>query len=184
VTAAERTCGDSSGHLSGIALETEPCALGSEEPVGSVRLNAMNGTVVARAATLIAVDVADNKLEKAKLFWATHTINSTTTDPAAEVQRITERGAVGAFDPVGIPAVTQEVVGIARPGEGLCWAALLDPTATVPMQRIGLIGKQMCIPGRRHGLYNAQARHPASRKPVPAGPLPTRRAHLEGNRCG
>ncbi|WP_164479586.1 zinc-binding dehydrogenase [Microbacterium sp. Y-01] len=101
----------------------------------------MDGAVVAGAATLIAVDVADNKLEKAKLFWATHTINSTITDPVAEVQRITGRGAVGAFDLVGIPAVTQEVVDIARPGEGLCCTGILDPTATVPI----LIGAGKCF---------------------------------------
>ncbi len=46
-------------------------------------LNAMNGAVIAGAATIIAVDVADNKLETAKLFCATHTINSTTTDPGS-----------------------------------------------------------------------------------------------------
>lgn len=44
-----------------------------------------------------------NKLEKAKLFCATHTINSTTTDPGVvEVHRITERGADGAFNFVRI----------------------------------------------------------------------------------
>ncbi|WP_179430616.1 zinc-binding dehydrogenase [Microbacterium pseudoresistens] len=63
----------------------------------------MNRAVIAGAATIIAVDVADNKLEKAKLFCATHTINSTTTDPGVvEVHRITERGADGAFNFVRI----------------------------------------------------------------------------------
>jgi S-(hydroxymethyl)glutathione dehydrogenase / alcohol dehydrogenase len=114
---------------------------------GGVGLNAINGAVVAGATKIIAVDVADEKLEKAKLFGATHTINSTAVDPIAEVLRITGRGADAAFDFVGIPAVTQQGLEMVRPGGGLYCIGIIDPTATVPLLTIGLIGAQKRIQG-------------------------------------
>ena len=114
---------------------------------GGVGLNAINGALVAGASTIIAVDVADDKLEKAKKFGATHTINSTKVDPVAEVLRITGRGADSAFDFVGIPAVTAQGLDMVRPGGGLYLIGILDPTATVPLLTIGLIGAQKRIQG-------------------------------------
>jgi S-(hydroxymethyl)glutathione dehydrogenase/alcohol dehydrogenase len=43
--------------------------------VGGVGLNAIQGAAIAGANPVIAVDILDNKLEVAKLFGATHTIN-------------------------------------------------------------------------------------------------------------
>ena len=114
---------------------------------GGVGLNAINGAVVAGASTIIAVDVADEKLEKAKRFGATHTINSTKVDPVAEVQRITGGGADSAFDFVGIPAVTQQGLEMVRAGGGLYCIGIIDPAATVPLLTIGLIGQQKRIQG-------------------------------------
>ncbi|MDO7882523.1 MULTISPECIES: Zn-dependent alcohol dehydrogenase [Microbacteriaceae] len=114
---------------------------------GGVGLNAINGALVAGASTIIAVDVADDKLAKARRFGATHTINSTKTDAVAEVMAITGRGADAAFDFVGIPAVTQSGLDMIRPGGGLYLIGILDPSATLPLLTIGLIGTQKRIQG-------------------------------------
>lgn len=114
---------------------------------GGVGLNAINGALVAGATTIIAVDVADDKLAKAKRFGATHTINSTKADAVAEVLAITGRGANAAFDFVGIPAVTQSGLDMIRPGGGLYLIGILDPTATLPLVTIGLIATQKRIQG-------------------------------------
>jgi len=42
---------------------------------GGVGLNAITGAVVAGATTIVAVDIADDKLEKARSFGATHVVN-------------------------------------------------------------------------------------------------------------
>jgi len=91
--------------------------------------------------------VADDKLEKARRFGATHTVNSTKTDAVAEVMRITGRGADAAFDFVGIPAVTASGLEMVRPGGGLYLIGILDPAATMPLLTIGLIGTQKRIQG-------------------------------------
>ena len=114
---------------------------------GGVGLNAINGAIVAGASKIIAVDVADDKLEKARRFGATHTVNSTKTDAVAEVMRITGRGADAAFDFVGIPAVTASGLEMVRPGGGLYLIGILDPAATMPLLTIGLIGTQKRIQG-------------------------------------
>lgn len=123
---------------------------------GGVGLNAINGAVVAGAATIIAVDVADDKLEKARRFGATHTVNSTVVDPVAEVLRITGRGADAAFDFVGVPAVTQQGLDMIRPGGGLYCIGILDPGATFPLLTIGLIGAQKRIQGVYMGSTTPQ----------------------------
>jgi len=62
---------------------------------GGVGLNAIQGAVFAGAYPVIAVDVRDSKLETAKVFGATHTVNSKTEkDPIKKVQELTYgRGA-------------------------------------------------------------------------------------------
>jgi len=114
---------------------------------GGVGLNAINGAVIAGATKIIAVDVADDKLEKARRFGATHTINSTKVDAVAEVIAITGRGADAAFDFVGIPAVTQSGLEMIRPGGGLYLIGIIDPTAVIPLSTLNLIATQKRIQG-------------------------------------
>jgi S-(hydroxymethyl)glutathione dehydrogenase/alcohol dehydrogenase len=114
---------------------------------GGVGLNAINGALVAGATTIIAVDVADDKLEKARRFGATHAVNSATSDAVAEVLAITGRGADAAFDFVGLPAVTKSGLDMIRPGGGLYLVGILDPTAVLPLVTIDLIAGQKRIEG-------------------------------------
>jgi len=68
-------------------------------------------------ATLIMVDVDDNRLAVAKTLGATHTINSQTVDAVAEVMRLTEnRGADVAIEAVGIPATFDLCAAVIAPG--------------------------------------------------------------------
>lgn len=114
---------------------------------GGVGLNAISGAVVAGASKVIAVDIAPGKLERARAFGATHTIDSTQVDPVAEVLRITGRGADAAFDFVGVPAATQQGLDMVRPGGGLYCIGINDPAATIPLPLIGLIGNQKRVQG-------------------------------------
>lgn len=70
---------------------------------GGVGLNAIQGAAISGANPVIAVDILDNKLEAAKTFGATHTINSATEEDAVEkAKELTwGRGADYAFITVG-----------------------------------------------------------------------------------
>jgi S-(hydroxymethyl)mycothiol dehydrogenase len=62
------------------------------------------GARLAGASTIIAVDVDDQKLEWAKDFGATHTINSRNTDAVEGIQELTNgNGANVVIDAVGRP---------------------------------------------------------------------------------
>jgi S-(hydroxymethyl)glutathione dehydrogenase/alcohol dehydrogenase len=94
----------------GAVVNTAKVALGSSVVVfgaGGVGLNVIQGAVVAGASSIVAVDLLDGKLETAKRFGATHTLNPTRDDVVAEVRSLTGgRGADYAFDAAGaIPAI-------------------------------------------------------------------------------
>jgi S-(hydroxymethyl)glutathione dehydrogenase/alcohol dehydrogenase len=69
---------------------------------GGVGLNAVQGAMLSGASKIIAADILDNKLEMAKTFGATHTINTKTNEDA--VKKVKEMaGGLGvdyAFDAV------------------------------------------------------------------------------------
>lgn len=71
---------------------------------GGVGDAAIAGSAIAGASKIIAVDIDDRKLELAKKFGATHTVNSANVDPVEGIQELT--GGFGAdvvIDAVGRP---------------------------------------------------------------------------------
>ena len=72
---------------------------------GGVGLNSIQGAAIAGAATIIAIDLDDGKLEAARTFGATDAINPTRTDAAATVKTLTGgRGVDVVFVTVGAKA--------------------------------------------------------------------------------
>jgi S-(hydroxymethyl)mycothiol dehydrogenase len=95
---------------------------------GGVGDAAIAGAVLAGATTVIGVDVDDRKLEWARQFGATHTVNSRETDPVAAIQALTGGFGVDvAIEAVGLPKVYEQafyardlagtvvLVGVPRP---------------------------------------------------------------------
>jgi len=90
----------------GAAINTARVQPGSSVAVfgcGGVGLNCVQGAAIAGAEMIIAVDMLDNKLEMARTFGATHTVNASREDA---VQRIVElSGGLGvhyAFEAIGL----------------------------------------------------------------------------------
>lgn len=81
---------------------------------GGVGLSVIQGAKLQHARQIIAVDVNPTKLEWARNFGATHTVNAAESDPVAEVRRLTEDGWDGgvefAFEATGIPVCTEQAV--------------------------------------------------------------------------
>ena len=76
---------------------------------GGVGLNAIQGAAFVGAYPVIAVDVADNKLEAARAFGATHTVNGMKEDAIKSVKQLTSGiGAQYVFVTVGsVSAIRQ-----------------------------------------------------------------------------
>jgi S-(hydroxymethyl)glutathione dehydrogenase/alcohol dehydrogenase len=70
---------------------------------GGVGLNCVQGARIAGATTIIAVDLLENKLELAREFGATHTINASREDPVPRIIDLTGGlGAHYAFEAIGV----------------------------------------------------------------------------------
>ena len=90
----------------GAAINTAKVRPGSTVAVfgsGGVGLNCIQGAAIAGADVIIAVDILDNKLERAKSFGATHTVNSSKEDAVASIKEITGgAGSHYAFEAIGL----------------------------------------------------------------------------------
>ena len=76
---------------------------------GGVGDAAIAGARLAGATTIVAVDLDDRKLDWAKGFGATHTVNAGTTDPVQAVRAATDGfGADVCIEAVGHPAVLEQ----------------------------------------------------------------------------
>jgi S-(hydroxymethyl)mycothiol dehydrogenase len=91
----------------GAAINTGAVTRGDSVAVigcGGVGNAAVLGARLAGARTNIAVDVDDRKLEWAKGFGATHTVNSRSADPVEAIQGLTDgNGADVVIEAVGRP---------------------------------------------------------------------------------
>jgi Zn-dependent alcohol dehydrogenase len=84
--------------------------------VGGVGLSAIAAAAIAGAGPVIAVDLADRKLQFAREFGATHGINATDTDPVSEIWKISPGGVDYALDAVGAPTTALQILGAVRQG--------------------------------------------------------------------
>ena len=106
---------------------------------GGVGDAAIAGAALAGATTIVAVDIDDRKLEWARRFGATHTVNSRKEDPVEAVRTAT--GGFGAdvcIEAVGHPEVLRQAfyardlagtvvqVGVPRPDMGLPEIPMID----------------------------------------------------------
>ncbi len=82
---------------------------------GGVGLNSVQGAALCGAQRIIALDISDAKLEAAKGFGATHTINPAKEDPREAVRALTNgRGADYVFVTVGSTKAIEQAFGLLR----------------------------------------------------------------------
>jgi S-(hydroxymethyl)glutathione dehydrogenase / alcohol dehydrogenase len=78
--------------------------------LGGVGLNVVQGARIAGAVTIIGVDLLDHRLEAARRFGATHTINARHDDPVAAIRDLTDGGVDYAFEVIGRAATVRQAV--------------------------------------------------------------------------
>ena len=124
---------------------------------GGVGLNSVQGAVTCGANPIIAVDILDSKLDRAKQFGATHGVNAKKTDSVAAVKELTGRGADYVFVTVGSAAALQQGYAmLARQGCAVM-VGITPPTdamVTIPASELALTEKT--ITGGYMGEINLQ----------------------------
>ena len=88
-------------------------------------------------ATLIMVDIDDNRLAVAKRFGATHSVNSSAGDAARQVMGLTSgRGVDTAIEAVGIPATFGLCQDIVAPGGTIANVGVHGVKADLHLERL------------------------------------------------
>jgi Zn-dependent alcohol dehydrogenase len=110
------------GVLTGFGAVTNTAAIepGSQIAVvgcGGVGINSIQGAVHCEASRIIALDLLDEKLELARQFGATHTVNSTDQNAAQQVIDLSEgRGVDYLFVTVGAKSAIERSLGMLARG--------------------------------------------------------------------
>jgi len=60
----------------------------------------IQGARIAGARQIIAVDVLDSKLDTARRFGATHTVNASKVDPVKEIKQLSDGGVDYSFEAI------------------------------------------------------------------------------------
>ena len=84
--------------------------------VGGVGLSAIAAAAVVGADPIIAVDLAEEKLEFARKFGATIGVNAREVDPVEKVRELTDGGVDFAFDCIGVKVTMEQILPAVKPG--------------------------------------------------------------------
>ena len=98
---------------------------------GGVGLNTIQGAVLAGARTVIALDLAESKLEAALDFGATHALPADADDLPKRIRALTGAGADYAFVTVGAPSAYARAPDYLAPGGALVMVGMPPTGAEV-----------------------------------------------------
>ena len=89
--------------------------------LGGIGLSALMATMLFECSKVIAVDVSEHKLELARSFGATHTVNAAQADVVAEIRKLTgSAGVEFAVEASGQVGVIEQAFESLRRGGGVC----------------------------------------------------------------
>ncbi|MGI9234381.1 MAG: zinc-binding dehydrogenase, partial [Woeseiaceae bacterium] len=119
---------------------------------GGVGVNVVQGAVLAGAQMIVAVDRHASRLEDAKLFGATHTVNASDSDPVDAIRGLTNgRGVDYAFEAVGLSVTIQQAYNCLAK-RGVAMAVGIAPTTTeVTISPVGLVYEERVLTGSLYG---------------------------------
>ena len=109
---------------------------------GGVGDAAIVGARLAGAATVIAVDLDTRKLEWAREFGATHTVDAGREDPVEAIRALTDgNGADVCIEAVGQPEVMQQAFFARDLAGTLVQVGVPDPSMTIELPMIEFFGR-------------------------------------------
>jgi S-(hydroxymethyl)glutathione dehydrogenase / alcohol dehydrogenase len=110
-------CGVTTGV--GAVLNTARVEAGATVAVygaGGVGLAVIQGARIAGAGMIIAVDVFEQKLAKARELGATHTVDASKGDPVKAIRELTNGGVEYSFEAIGLKKAAEQAFECIRPG--------------------------------------------------------------------
>ena len=131
----------------GAVTNTAKVRLGSSVAVfgcGGVGLNVIQGSCLAGATRIIAVDTLDNKLAMAKEFGATDVVNASREDALARIRELVPGGVDYAFEVIGIPEVVAQAFEAANKGGTVVMVGMPPVAASLTIARRAFSWARRC----------------------------------------
>ena len=148
----------------GAVINTAKVAPGSSVAVfgcGGVGLSIIQGARLAGASRIIAIDLADNKLEMARQFGATDTVNGGENNAVLACKELTGgEGVDYSFEAVGIPQLMAEANEAARRGGTVTIVGVGKLTESVPFNALMLSMSGKTVKGCYYGDGNVREDFP------------------------
>ena len=120
------------GVLNGAVRPGDVVAVVGSGPIG---LSAIMGARLFSPSHVVAVDLADSRLDAAKQFGADVTVNNAHQDPLEVVLSLTDGlGADVAIEAVGVPATFELAVSLSRPGGRIANIGVHGEPATLHLE--------------------------------------------------
>jgi alcohol dehydrogenase len=120
------------GVLNGNVRPGDVVAIVGAGPIG---LSAITGARLFSPSHIVAIDLADSRLEAAKKFGADITVNNGREDPLEIVSLLTDGlGADVAIEAVGVPATFELAAQLARPGGRIANIGVHGEPATLHLE--------------------------------------------------
>ena len=149
--AFDRACIIGCGVMTGVGAavrkaRVEPGASVVVIGCGAVGLNVLQGARLAGAATIIAVDVGEDRLARARRFGAMHAIDATGEAVLDQVRALTAgRGADHVFEAAGHAAAFRLAVEAVRPAGQVVWLGKINVDAEVAFRWGSLMGEKRIV---------------------------------------
>lgn len=132
--------------------KVEPGSITIVFGAGGVGLNAIQGCALAGAAMIVAVDTSDTKLELARLFGATHTVNASGEDNVVKtLRKLTGGGADYAFECVGQGAILAQAYGALHKGGTAVMVGIAGPKDQTSLRTSTLSFEEKTVTGSYFG---------------------------------
>ncbi len=115
--------------------------------LGGVGLAAILGAVASGASHIIAVDLADDKLQLACDLGATASVNAADPDAVEIVRALTHGGADFAFEFAGVAAALENAYKMTKRGGTTITAGLPKPDASFGLNIVSLVAEERTLKG-------------------------------------
>jgi S-(hydroxymethyl)glutathione dehydrogenase/alcohol dehydrogenase len=106
--------------------------------VGGIGMSVIQGSRIAGARKIIAVDLLDYKLQRAREFGATDVVNASAVDPVAAIRDLTSGGVDYAFEAIGLSETAWQAFESLRDGGQATMLGVAEPGATVEVPAAAL----------------------------------------------
>ena len=177
-------CGVTTGV--GAVIHTAAIEPGSTVAVigcGGVGLSCINGADIAGAGRIIAIDTVASKLELARKFGATDTVNAAETDVVGTVREMTGGGVHYSFEAIGLKTTTEQAFKIIRAG-GTATVIGMIPVGTMVEIHGPEFLREKKLQGIEHGVEPLSRRYAALRRFLSGRQTALGRHDLRSDRLG